>query len=161
MTDNQKEQIYRDYHRKVFGYLRSRLPNVQDAEDLASEVFVKVFEKIDCFDESRASLSTWIYTITRNTLTDHFRTQKQVEEIPEALTDGSSLEEDVCNTETLETLAKALKALDTRERDIVILRFYSGKTLKDIAAQMGISYAYAKVLQSRALGSLKKVFSEQ
>lgn len=155
MTMIDKEKIYRDYHGKVFGYIRSKINSVQDAEDITADVFVKAFEKLDSFDESKASLSTWIYTITRNTLTDYFRTRKVFAEIPETLEDDSSVENDVCNAEMLEILANALETLDERERDIIILRFYSGKTLKEITAQMGISYAYGKVLQNKALEKLR------
>lgn len=156
ITDVQKDQIYRDYHGKVCGYIRSKISSAQDAEDLAADVFVKVFEKLDSFDESKASLSTWIYTITRNTLTDYFRTRKVFAEIPETMEADTSVEDDVCNAEMLETLAKALETLDERERDIIILRFYSGKTLKEITAQMGISYAYGKVLQNKAFEKLRR-----
>ena len=91
---------------------------------LAADVFVKVYEKLGSFDETKASLSTWIYTVTRNTLTDYYRTGKVSEEIPETLCDGSSLEDDMCNSETLGTLTDALESLDEREREIIILRFY-------------------------------------
>ena len=151
-----KENIYRDYHGKVYGYIRSKINSVQDAEDLAADVFVKVFEKLDSFDESKASLTTWIYTITRNTLTDYFRTRRVFDEIPETLEDGTSVEDDVCHAAMLELLANALEILDKRERDIIILRFYSGKTLKDITAQMGISYAYGKILQNKAFEKLRQ-----
>ena len=151
-----KEKIYRDYHGKVCGYIRSKINSAQDAEDLAADVFVKVFEKLGSFDESKASLSTWIYTITRNTLTDYFRTRKVFAEIPETMETDTSVEDDVCNAEMLDNLAKALETLDERERDIIILRFYSGKTLKEITAQMGISYAYGKVLQNKAFEKLRK-----
>ena len=152
-----KEKIYGDYRGKVFGYVRSKINSAQDAEDITADIFVKVFEKLDSFDESKASLSTWIFTIARNTLTDYFRTRKVFVEIPETLEDGSSVEDDVCNAEMLEVLAKALETLDERERDIIILRFYSGKTLREISSQMGISYAYVKVLQNKAFEKLRKL----
>lgn len=155
-TDIQNEKVYRDYHGRVCGYIRSKINSAQDAEDLAADVFVKVFEKLGSFDESKAALSTWIYTITRNTLTDYFRTRKVLAEIPETMVADTSVEDDVCNAEMLEVLAKALETLDERERDIIILRFYSGKTLKEIAGNMGISYAYVKVLQNKAFEKLRK-----
>ena len=160
-TDEQKQAIYCEYHGKVCGYIRSKINNAQDVEDLAADVFVKVYEKLDSFDETKASLSTWIYTITRNTLTDYFRTRRTFEEIPETLEGGSSIEESVCSAEMLEALAKALEALDERERDIIILRFYKGKTLTEIAKQMGISYAYVKVLQNKAFHVLKKYLGNE
>ena len=157
ITDEQKEAIYREYHGKVMGYIRTKISSPQDAEDLTSEVFLKVYEKLDSFDESKASLSTWIYTITRNTLTDYFRTRKVFSEIPETIEDDASVEDEVCNAEMLETLASALETLDERERDIIILHFYSGKTLREISSQMGISYAYVKVLQNKAFEKLRKI----
>lgn len=161
ITDLQKEKIYRDFYGKVYGYILSKIQNVQNAEDLTSDVFLKVYEKIDTFDESKASLSTWIYTITRNKLTDYYRTRKVFDEIPESEESGFSLEDEVCNAQTLETLAQALETLDERERDIVILRYYSGKTLRDISEQMNISYAYVKVLQNNAFSKLRKFLENQ
>ena len=158
ITDEKKEQLYHDYYGKVHGYIRSKINSAQDAEDIAADVFLKVYEKLDRFDENKASLSTWIYTITRNTLTDYFRTRKVFDEIPEASESGFSVEENVCNAEMLEVLAKALESLDERERDIVILRFYYGKTLREISSQMNISYAYVKVLQNKAFNKIKEYF---
>ena len=155
----EKEKIYNDFHNKVFSYIFSKLGHIQDAEDLTGEVFLKIYEKFDSFDESKASLSTWIYTITRNTVIDYFRASKKWEELPEALQDRSDVEDTVCNEQMLETLANALESLDERERDVIILRFYSGKTLVEIANGLNISYAYIKVLQRKALEKLK-VFLE-
>lgn len=158
MTDLEKEKIYSDYKSKIFGYIQSRIYNLQMAEDLTSDVFVKVYEKIDTFDEKKASLSTWIYLITRNTLIDYFRTHKQVSELPELIADeSSSVEESVCKSEALEKLAKALEKLDERGRDIIILHFYSGKTLKEIAEKMGISYSYIKILLNQAYEKLNNL----
>ncbi len=157
-TGIDKEQLYIDYHSKVCGYMLSKLSNEQLAKDLAADVFIKIYEKLDSFDDSKASLSTWIFTIARNTLTDYFRTRKVLEEIPEAQADGSCIEDDICNAEMLETLADALEALDERERDIIIARFYKGKTLTEIAEQMCISYSYVKVLQNKAFDKMKKFF---
>ena len=54
------------------GYIAARVQRRADAEDLCADVFEKAFRKRDAFDESKASISTWIFTITRNTVIDHF-----------------------------------------------------------------------------------------
>lgn len=161
MTDLQKEELYREYYGKVYGYVLSKINNTHDAEDIAADVFLKVYEKLDTFDENKASLSTWIYTVTRNTLTDRFRTRKTFVEIPETLADNASPEDEICNSMMLEALAAALEKLEERERDIIIMHYYSEKTLKEIAVKMGISYAYVKVLHNKALGKLKDFFEKQ
>lgn len=155
ITNTEKEKLYRDFYGKVYGYILSKTQNEQDAQDIAADVFLKVYEKLDTFDENKGSVSTWIYTITRNTLTDRFRTRKTFAEIPENLAQDDSIEDGICNNEMLEELAKALEELEERERDIIVLRYYSGKTLKEIAEQMDISYAYVKILQNKALKKLK------
>lgn len=52
------EKIYYHYHARVYGYIWSKTNSAQDAEDIAADVFVKVFEQIESFDERKASLST-------------------------------------------------------------------------------------------------------
>ena len=161
MTEIQKEKIYRDYYGKVYGHIFSKVSNRRDAEDLAGDVFAKIYSKLDTFDKSKAALSTWIYTITRNTLADYFRTRKVLAEIPEDMEDEASAEDEVCNAEMLEVLANALEALEKRERDIIILHYYSGKTRKEIAEKLSISYTYVKVLHNKALGEIRRYFEKQ
>ena len=151
-----KDSLYDEYYRKVFGFLKGKTNNYTLAEDLASDVFMKIYAKADTFDETKASVSTWIFTITRNTLYDYFRSRKVFEEIPETLADGSDIEEDIINQETLDELADALEQLDERERDIIILRYYKGMKLKEIAGVIGISYAYVKLLHNTALVQMKE-----
>ena len=160
ITDFEKEKLYRDYHGKILSYLRSKLTNYHLAEDLAEDVFVKVYEKIDTFDDTKASISTWIYTIARNTLIDYFRTMKPSEEIDEAQEADYNLEVEVLGNDQLNQLAAALKELDERSRDIIIMRFYMGKTLKEIAEQLNISYAYVKLLQNNAFAKMKDFLQE-
>lgn len=152
------EKVYELYHEKVLRYIRSKVNDQYLAEDLCSDVFVKIYEKADSFDESKASMSTWVFTIARNRLTDYYRTRRVFEEIPETYADDSSVEDSICNAETLDMLADALESLDERERDIIILHYYSKETLKTIGEKMNISYAYVKVLHNKALSALEKYF---
>ena len=82
ISEQSKTEIYKDYHGKVFGYIISQVSNSDLAEDLCEDVFLKVYEKLDTFDETKASISTWIYTIARNTLTDYYRTRKPFRDNP-------------------------------------------------------------------------------
>ena len=70
------EQIYLQYHDKVRAYVRGKVRDPHDVEDLVSAVFMKIVQKLDSYDSVKASVSTWVYTITRNTVTDHFRTRR-------------------------------------------------------------------------------------
>ena len=152
--------IYEEYGARVLNYIISRVNDRVLAEDLRSDVFLKIDEKLASYDPRRSSLPTWVFTIVRNTLVDYYRSRRVNEEIPEAMAADDDVEESVCNAESLETLAQALKTLERRERDIIILRYYSGQTLKAIAERMGISYAYVKLLHNKALMQLKGFFED-
>lgn len=148
-----KNQIYEDYHMKVLRYIQCKVNDYYLAEDLCSDVFVKVYEKLDTFDDKKASISTWIFTITRNKLIDYYRTRKVTVEIPEDL--SYSYDDNDVDSEQLDMLAKGLESLDDKAKNLIIKHYYEDKTLKDAAEEIGISYTYAKILHQKALNSLK------
>lgn len=150
------EQIYTDYSGKVMAYIRARIRNKADAEDLLSEVFEKIMKKIEGFDPEKASLNTWIFTVTRNTVIDHYRRSRPGEELDENLSDGIELDEDLLNGETLGELAAALRRLPEQMRDIIVLRYYDGKPLTEVAQLMGLSYGAVKLRHQNALLMLKE-----
>lgn len=160
-TEKEKEQIYLEYRDKVYAYIRGKVADPHETEDLLSAVFLKVFQKIGCFDREKASLSTWIYTITKNTVYDHFRLRRVHEELdadrheaPE--TQSGDPEEAFLSEEELERLACSLEHLHERERDLIILHYYKEYTLKQIAEMMGMSYGNARVVHKKALKALEK-----
>lgn len=155
-----QEHIYIEFKDKVTRYVRGKISDEHECEDVVSDVFVKVFNGLSDFDENKAKLSTWIYTITRNAVIDYFRASKRLCELPEELYSEDDTEQKMINTEMLERLADALERLNERERDIIILHYYSGRTLKDIAQIMNISYSYVKLLHSDALKVLRKYIDE-
>lgn len=151
-----REEIYTRYKDKVASYVGSRVNNAYEAEDIVSSVFLKIYEKIDRFDPQRASLSTWIYVITRNTVIDYYRKRKiqnlfsceceEIGEVPDAVS--------ACE-KRLNDLADALEMLKERERHLIILHYYQGYTLKRIAERMGMSYINAKLIHAKALAALR------
>ena len=129
------DEVYENYSEKVMHYILSKISSRSDAEDLFSTVFLKVFEKFPSFDQNKASVSTWVYTIARNTLIDYFRIRKVHEELE---------------------LASALEKLPPRERDLIVLHYYHNLQLKEIAQIMGMSYSNCKVIHSKALARLRQ-----
>ena len=153
------EQIYAAYSGKVMGYIMARVQHRADAEDLCADVFEKVFRKLDEFDQNKASLSTWIFTITRNTLIDHYRKSKPAEELDENLSDDTELDASLLEDETLSELAAALSLLPQELRDIVVLLYYDSKPLTEIARLMHLSYGAVKLRHQKALTLLKRALS--
>ncbi|MBR2275182.1 MAG: RNA polymerase sigma factor [Lachnospiraceae bacterium] len=151
-----KEQLYTEYHDKVYAYVIHRVRSTEDAEDVVSEVFIKVLGKLDSFDESKAKLSTWIYQIAKHTVIDYYRKYRISEELPEELMKDDEIDEGLLNEETLVELANALKRLDEEQREIIVRRYYNCQTLQDIAASMSLSYGVVKLRHKEALGRLER-----
>ena len=152
------EIVYKEYEIKVRSYIRSRVGSPEDLEDLCSEVFLNVIRAKDSFSGEPKAVSSWIYMITKRTVAMFYRKHRFTGEIPEDMADGTDIEEQVIESETLDTLADALEKLDTRLRDIIILHYYGEKSLKEIAAAMGMSYPNMKILHKKALNQMKMIF---
>ena len=151
---NNAEQIYLQYHDKVCAYMRGKIQDPYDVEDLVSAVFMKIVQKLDSYDPAKASVSTWVYTITRNTVTDHFRTRSTMVALEETMADEQPAE---LIDDALDILADALLALKERARDLIVLHYYTGHTLKEMAEMMGMSYINVKVIHKKALTVLRLV----
>lgn len=149
--------VYVEYAPKVRAYIQSRVGNPDDIKDLCSEVFLEITREREMFSGEARALSSWIYVITRRKVVGFYRAYRRTEEIPEALTDGTDIEQQTIDAQALEQLADALEALDVRLRDIITLHYYGGKTLTEIAAAMGMSYRNITILHKKALVQLKKL----
>src|ERR1700675_5084764 len=70
------EEIVQTYNRRIYNICYRFAGSGDDAQDLTQDVFIKMYRTLDSFDPERASFSTWITTVTRNLLVDHFRKTK-------------------------------------------------------------------------------------
>ena len=155
------EQLFKEYKNKVFGYIFNRIHNYADAEDLTSDVFAKIVAHIDGFNPEKASASTWIYVITKNTLIEYFRKQRMTEDIEELQipVDDEPVDKLVME-ERQEILAKALSELPEKMRDIIVARYYHGFRFSKIGEMMDMSEANARVTHLRALAKLKEILEK-
>ena len=156
MTEKEQcwENLYREYQPKVMAYIKARLPQQEDAEDLCADIFLKLLQRFPEYDKARASLSTWIYTITHNAVVDYYRTHRPSAEIPENFRAEDDLEGAGLRRETLDELAAALRGLPEEQRTIIVLHYYHGLTLMEIASRMRLTYGIVKLRHKDALRRL-------
>jgi RNA polymerase sigma factor, sigma-70 family len=123
-TDGQYDKLYR--------YCYFKLHNVQAAEDITQEAFLKLIEN-SRYKEIKNPLA-FLYTVARNLCTDEYRRKKTVE-IPEDLPADSHEDKIIENI----SLQMALDQLSDREREIILLRFANEVSVEDIGKIYGIS----------------------
>lgn len=155
--------IFRTYSSRVLTYARHHLGDPQDAEDAASQVFLKIQEKWHTYDAERGAVGTWIYAITRNEVRAVLRRRAKdegtMEDFAHIPAQEPNPEESLTAEARLDELEAALERLPERERDIIILRFYSGLPSQEIARRMGLSDSNVRYLQSRALRKLRTMLA--
>ena len=147
------DEIYEEYYQKVFSYINSRINNYHDSEDLCEDVFTKVFKNMDKFDDSKSALSTWIFNITKNTLIDFYRTRHDSYELLDNY--EYEQEQDAVSETELADLSAALNKLNQEEKDIIVLKYYEGYSLKEIGEKMNLSYGIVKLRHNSALEKMK------
>ena len=149
-------EVYALYYDRVFGYVLNRVRSRPDAEDVASEVFLKLYS-LAGFDPRRRGAASYVFRAMQTTLADYYRERGSLCVVPEE-TDGLSGGEDL--DDTLVELDRALDTLAEREREIVILHYYNGLSHREIAEKMRLSYANVRQLCHVALRKLRSAMRE-
>lgn len=163
-------EIVERYQGKVFSIIHGILRNRNDAEDIAQQVFTKIYFSLGKFD-FRSALVTWIYKITVNECYDYLRKQKV-----RKLTFESDLSEDdlrrIDNTEDVrrnpaadvdrqtelrEIVVRLLDRLSAEERQLLILKEVEGYPVEELAHMLSMNENTVKVKLFRARQKLVKV----
>ena len=160
MTSSEWDEIYRTYHDRVMGYIAARVQRREDAEDLCADVFEKGFRRFGDYDREKASVSTWIYTITRNTVIDYFRKNRPTAELDENMPSDSEVDESLLQRESLHELGEALKKLPPDLQNVIILVYAEKKTLLEVSRMTHVSYRTAKVRHQKALRMIRELMQE-
>jgi RNA polymerase sigma-70 factor (ECF subfamily) len=127
-----------------------------DAEDLTQLTFERALRAWGRFDPSRASARTWLMSIARNLLIDHYRRDRSGKQEP--IEDHLSRRELIAETVEIELspeVAAALEMLGDRERELVALRFGGDLTGPEIADLTGLSLANVQQILSRSLRKIR------
>ena len=168
------EEIVQRYHRRIYNICYRFAGSGNDAEDLTQEVFIKMYRTLHSYDVDRGAFMTWVTTITRNLLVDHFRKSKQ-ERMTDSLDTVSSDHEDamplseqipdrgpaqysrVQSRETGETVHQALQKLSPELREAVILRDLQDMDYRDIATVLKVPEGTVKSRINRGRAELARL----
>ncbi|WP_322859522.1 RNA polymerase sigma factor [Mycobacterium europaeum] len=143
------EAVYQDNASWVYRTLFARVGNRADAEDLTAEVFMAALRPLR-LTASVAEVRAYLRVTARTVLAAHWR-----QTLGREITSIDDVEQPPESEEAISTapqrVARVLDNLPDRYRRILELRFLQGRSIKDSAAELGVSVANAKVLQHRAL----------
>lgn len=149
-------QIVEKYHRQAYHSAYAVLGNSSDAEEIAQETFVQVYQKLDRLREPGA-LPGWVWRISRDTALKHIRKHRRVRpvgELPEVVNDAGAPHLRLVAGEEKEALLGALEQLPDEMREALLMRYWEDIDYEEMAARTGIS---AGTLYQRVCRGLKKL----
>jgi len=150
--------LYEGYHASVFRYLYYRVGDRQTADDLTSEVFLRMIKSLAGYKEQGVSFQAWLFQIARNLAVDHFRQASASRQVPlpESLpARGAEPSVAAEHNLTSESLRRALSKLDADQRDVIVLRFVVNLPIAEVAQALHRSEDAIKGLQRRGLIALR------
>ena len=168
------EEIVQRYHRRIFNICYRFAGTSDDAQDLAQEVFIKMYKTLNTYDVGKGAFMTWVTTITRNLLVDHFRKTKQ-DRMTDSLDSAPSEHEDalplglqiadsgrppdaqVQSRETREAVHQALQRLSPELREAVILRDLQDMDYREIAGALKVPEGTVKSRINRGRAELARL----
>lgn len=168
------QEIVQQYHRRIYNICYRFSGSADDAADLSQEVFIKMYRTLSTYDTTRASFMTWVTTVTRNLLVDHFRKGKydrvtdSLDATPGNQEDGLTLAEQLedksaspetklRSQETQKLVHEALKRLSPELREAVILRDLQDLDYKDIAKVLKVPEGTVKSRINRGRTELARL----
>ena len=153
--------LYDRYRPRIFRYVRARIYNNQLAQDLVGEVFLKMVANLADYRVTAVPFSAWLYRIAHNHLVNHIgQKENEYQHVPLVLADGYSSREEnpawlVERRLALEEVQQALAQIDETQREVIILRFWLGFSLKEVADMLGKTVGAVKSQQHRGLLALE------
>ena len=168
------EEIVQRYNRRIYNICYRFAGSADDAQDLTQEVFIKMYRTLKTYDVDRGAFMTWVTTITRNLLVDHFRKSKQdrmtdsLDGAPSEHEDAMPLSERIPDQAAMpdtraqsqqvgEVVQRALTKLSPDLREAVILRDLHDMDYRDIATVLKVPEGTVKSRINRGRAELARL----
>jgi RNA polymerase sigma-70 factor (ECF subfamily) len=158
-------ELYDRHNQPIFRYVWSRVGDAQLAEDLTGEVFTRMVVHLPNYRTTGIPFRAWLYRVAHNLIVDHHR--REGSRVVVSLENATGLQSPESNPDglveerlALSRIRQALHRLDPAQREVVILRFWMGLPLREVAAMLDKSVAAVKGLQYRGLIALRVLLAE-
>jgi RNA polymerase sigma-70 factor (ECF subfamily) len=157
-------ELYDHYAPRIYAYIYRRVSDAHLAEDLTSDVFVRVIQAIQSERFWHTSFQAWLYRIAHNLVADHYRRQSPATELE--LDERLVAAEDdpvaaVAERFSHRRLRAAISRLTSDQQQVLALRFGEGMAAREVARVMDKSVGAIEALQHRALAALRRVLGEE
>ena len=156
------EAFFQEHFLIVVRYINKKIGDYQNAEDIAMDVFLSCYKHFEQFDETKASMKTWLYVIVNNRLKNYYRDKKEVFELNENSHKDDGFEESLIFLDSVKKLrmhlARAIKTLPELHRRIIINKYFGDKTSVQLAEMYHLTPGNVRVILTRSLKKIQLYF---
>ncbi len=153
---NISEQIWREHHGKLRNFIRSKVTDDDDTNDILQDVFLKMHTALPSLND-RTKLTSWLYQITRNTITDFYRSRRSMDAVPDDLPEPESDPGAEVLQEMASCMLPMMHVLPQPYRDAVYLSEIEGLSQAEIAENLNITLTAAKSRVRRGRVKVKEM----
>jgi RNA polymerase sigma-70 factor (ECF subfamily) len=153
--------IYERYSAAIYRYIYFRVGEAELAEDLQAEVFLRMLEGIQRYEDRGWPISAWLYRIAHDRTIDTLRRRHKRQQVPLEEWTGTcdGPDSDVEVRLDHEELKRMLEELTDDQRQVIYLRFMADMSVQEVAKKLGRTEGSVKALQHRGIQSLARRFS--
>jgi RNA polymerase sigma-70 factor (ECF subfamily) len=164
-------QVYEAFYNNIFGYVYRRTTDYEAARDIAAETFLKAYININKFKWRNISMLYWLYKIATNELNKYFNSNKysggslrrireeygiDITDYSNAETENIKVQEELEKHQEFMRVNNSIKKLNTKYQDVISLRFFEHKSIKEISVILNKKEGTVKSLLSRGIEKLKE-----
>ena len=149
------------FYSKIYRFVYYRVNAVEDAEDITSEVCLRVIKSIH---EQKGSFYAWIFRIASNMITDYYRrrgVRSNVESAEDSIEEMADADSNQSELVEQQELRQALKRLTEDQQEVIVLKFIEGYETDEIAVLLGKSAGAIRAIQFRAITALRNLFDTE
>jgi RNA polymerase sigma factor (sigma-70 family) len=158
------EALFCECHPRVYAYVRYRIADVAEAEDLTSEILERALTHLASYDARKGAFSTWLFSIAHNALVNYLKRRQRRdsylvdldERLEDLAADTPSPEQVVLRREETARMLKCVRTLSLRQQEILSLRFAGQLTNREIAKVLRMNERTVSVTILRALRRLRQ-----
>lgn len=155
-------EIHDKFYTPIFRYIALRVGDRELAEDLTSDVFLRLLNALRDNTAPQKTLQGWLYAVASRVVIDHLRRKyrRREVELDEFVPSSGDDPAEIVETQlTWETLQEAIQELTTEQQEVIALRFGQGLPIQEVAQTIDKTEGAVKQLQSRAVAALSRRLS--
>ncbi|GAB3899628.1 RNA polymerase sigma factor [Spirosoma agri] len=159
-ADDSFEMLYNRYVGKVYQKCLSITKDSESAHDYTQDIFIKVFSKLDTF-QNRSAFSTWLYSVSHHYCLDQLRLNKRMttESLSDEITNNlSEPDANVSVDNQMQTLERVMSDLSEDEVKLLRLKHEQGLSIREISLQYSISESAVKMRLKRTRDKLQELY---